>query len=242
MPQYSHKYANRALRLLLTILTLITTPAHVILAQSSYTPTPPYDFALVYHKLAGSTPAFKVIARNMPAYDEAEEREKSKILAKISQRLRRRFNNLEVHQKLLTIRTRIRMDVQRQPQKDKASLQLKLPSNSPLYFPMQPGKRNIAVLMQDFKRFRTIPLNPLQANYVESRAAPDEDIIMYLQLQAVDADAEKPLKLDSIKQWPLLTRIARMGLYTQDNETIWEYKAPWLTTEQGNAVRKLFRK
>jgi hypothetical protein len=134
------------------------------------------------------------------------------------------------------------MDVQRQPQKDRALLKLKLPANRPLYFPVQPGKRDIALIMKDFKRFREIPLKPLEANYIDSRASDSEDIIMYLVLQPLEADAKTPIRLDGIQQWPLLTRIARLGLYNENDETIWEYKAPWFTTKEAREVRDLYRK
>lgn len=227
----------------MAVITGLNVPATQAHAQlSTYEPSPAYEFAFAYHKLVGSTPAFETIAKNRQAYKDAGEREEPKVLKQITQRLRSRFQEMEARQELLTLRTKLQMKVKRQQQKDKDVLKLRLPENRPLYFPMQPGKRKIAVIMQDFKRFREIPIEPMEANYIESRATSEEDIIMYLQLQPVDADGTKPIRLDGVQQWPLLTRIARMGLYNREKETIWEYKAQWFTTEQGDDVRKLFRK
>ena len=211
-------------------------------AQKAYEPSPAYEFALTYHKLAGTRPDFQAIAKKSPDYKNAGEREEAKLLKQISQRLRTEFQEMETEKQLLTLRTKLHMEVKRPTDSDKAILNLKLPGNKPLYFPMQPGKRKIAIIMRDFTRFREIALEHFKANYIDSLASSSEDIIMYLQLKPVDADAKQPIKLDGIEQWPLLTRIGRFGLYTRDKETIWEYKASWLTTEAGDNIRKLYRK
>ena len=210
------------------------------LAQKSYNPSPKQDIILAYHKLAGKSPDFQAIAKEMDAYKDANDKEKK--LENSVDRLRTRFNDMDAGEDILTLRKKITLDAYRHSKKGKGAFIIRLPGEGPLHFSAKSSNKMYAILPDKFHRFRKNDLLPHEINAVFNRMPSNKQVTMYLQLQPEKAVSETPYILDGKKQWLLMARIARLGLYNDNDKTIWEYKAPWYSTEHGEEVRGLFRK
>ena len=230
---------NKSLFFLCLVLMLWTTciPA---LAQKSYDPSPKQDIILAYHKMAGKSPDFQAIAKEMQAYKDANDKEGK--LKNIVERLRTRFNDMNAGEDILTFRTKVKLDAYRYSKKNRGAFIIRLLGKEPLHFSAKSSDKMYAILPDKFHRLRKNDLWPREINAVLNRIPSNKKVTMYLQLQPKKAKIETSYILDGKEQWLLMARVARIGLYNNNDKTIWEYKAQWHSTKHGDEVRGLFRK
>ena len=209
-------------------------------AQKSYDSSPKHDIILAYHKMAGKSPDFQAIAKEMRAYKDANDKEDK--LKNIAGRLRTRFNDMDAGGDILTFSTKVKLDAYRHSKKGKGTFIIRLLGEEPLHFSAQSSDKMYAILPEKFHRFRKNHLWPREINAVLNRIPSNKKVKMYLQLQPKKAKIETPYILDGKKHWLLMARVARIGLYNDNDKTIWEYKAKWHSTKHGDEVRGLFRK
>ena len=76
--------------------------------------------------------------------------------------------------------------------------------------------------------FEEISLTQAEAADVGLYIPSNGSVTMLLELKARAVDIKKPVKLDGLRQYPLLTDIAYIGLINSKGEQVWA----WQTKEQ----------
>jgi hypothetical protein len=202
------------------------TPNLLILNPKSdlnITPSHGKDIAFAFTKLSGKIPDFKGILEQSPAFQTADQATKNKMILEDIPIFEMEFHNLDITTKPIIIRTNVTT---------KASVgtnnglivEFGNDTKTPVYFPYHWGGQNYAVLVHGIDTFKLLPMTMETASNT-SRKIKNNRAILILELKPHSADALRPMVLDGIAQYLLLTEIKRARLVNEYYEVLWEYKS-----------------
>ncbi len=190
------------------------------------------DVGLMFMKLGGIPPSFEDLAKASKAYKEKNPMAQAEFLASEKTRLETRFGAIDPRSDILVIRAGMNTLFDR---KDDGTgvLKLEYPKDSIFYFPYYYGGYPIALFINGIEAFEEISLDKAETADVSLRIPPNGTVTMLLELKARATDVKKPVKLDGVRQYPLLTDIAYIGLINSKGEQIWA----WQTKEQAQKTK-----
>ena len=151
----------------------------------------------------------------------------AEFLASEKIRLQTRFAGIDPRSDILVIRAGMNTIFDRK-EDGTATLKLGYPKNSIFYFPYYYGGYPIALFINGIEVFEEISLTQAEAADVGLYIPSNGSVTMLLELKARAVDIKKPVKLDGLRQYPLLTDIAYIGLINSKGEQVWA----WQTKEQ----------
>lgn len=190
------------------------------------------DVGLMFMKLGNIPPNFDELVKASKAYKEKNPMAQAEFLASEKTRLETRFGAIDPRTDILVVRAGMNSIFDRKDD-GTAALKLEYPKDSILYFPYYYGGYPIAMFINGIEAFEEIALDRAEAADVALRIPPTGSITMLLELKARAVDAKKPVKLDGVRQYPLLTDIAYIGLINSKGEQVWA----WQTKEQAQKTK-----
>lgn len=202
--------------------------------------TPKEEVALLFYKLLKTEPDFDTLAKESDWYKEAKKDDKPSILRKRSGQLQEKYYNDPLSGSIITL-TGI-VNVRSGKKYDQDGLFVDFLNNETPYFPFQFKEMSIALIPDGIENFMFIPMEKLDAKYVEHQTIDSHEAILFMEIRPWAANSDNIEMLDDHPFFLMLGSIARFVLYNKQREQIWYYKADWYTTSSENVLRRLYRK
>lgn len=196
-------------------------------ALISKLPSTSDDVGIAFLKMSNNFPDFSAIVKESDTYKKADPLSQADYLSKATNKLQNAFITFSPKKSDLIIRVKVNILFRKLPNGE-GTMVLKTFPDDPVYFPFTFSKYPIAMIIQDMELFREIHLDKADTDIVYSRLSLSGDATLLLQLYAVAADDRKPILLDNIPQYPLLTDIAYIGFLNAQAEQIWAWRNPKL--------------
>ncbi len=228
--------------LLLVVTLLFSYGAAVAGEHSSFysRATPKEEIAMTFYKLTGAEPDFEELAKISTQYERAKEEDKAEILRKRTEQLRQKYQNTPLQNTIITLTGLVKVRAGKKYNQD--GLFIDFSASERPYFPFEFKEMNIALVLDGIENFLFIPMEKLEAQYIEHQTEGTQDAILFLEIKPWAADAEHIETMDGYPYFLMLGSIARFVLYTEQEERMWYYKADWYTTPSDSLLRRLYRK
>lgn len=181
------------------------------------------DVGIAFLKTADNFPDFNKVVEESDSYKNLSPLAQQDYLAKTVNRLQNNFMAFQPKKTDLIIRVKVNMIFQKL-ENGESVLKLRTFPTDPIYFPFYFAKYPIAVIIKDMESFREMRLSKEDTDIVYSRLSLSGDATLLLQLYPIAANDTKPVILDNIPQFPLLTEIGYIGLLNARTEQIWAWK------------------
>ncbi len=187
-------------------------------------PTKPKDIAFTFYRLAGLKPDFAPLIQSTSAYQNADEATKAKMLTEDKAKMDQEFNSLNPKARAIVVRSAVQLKMNLGAP---AGMTLNFPEHTgPIYFAYQWAGENFAVIPNKIDSFVTIPLKMAEASAVSARLDSGGNATMVLELLPLSTDSNRPMRLDGLDQWLMMTNIVSISFYNQYLQTIWSWDAP----------------
>lgn len=182
------------------------------------------DVGVAFMKTAGNFPDFTKLVENSPEYRALDAPEQPAYLAQAVEKLQAKYLAFTPRQSDLIIRLKVNA-LFRRLENGMGTLKITIPgATGQTYFPYFFADTPIALLVDGFDAFQDITLSKEEADIVYATLALSGAATLILQLYPVAADDTKPLQLDNVAQYPLLSEIGYIGLVNKRAEQIWAWK------------------
>jgi len=188
-----------------------------------FPPTKAQEIYFLFSKLAGRNPDIENMIKSLPGYGAAgiaKRNEYSKLIAN----MQADYATLDPKAEIIVIRTGVDVHVEMGKFRGlRAELPNSLMQKSAIYFPYSWNGTDIAVIPDMLEPFMDVPLGQKEAMDAATRTMGNR-ATMVLELRPVKADGRKPMELDGMNQWLLMTRLVGVTYYNQNLKEIWSWK------------------
>ncbi len=225
-------FKNFALCTILAALTVCTP----VVAGAQQAERVPYDRALMaklpstndeigiaFLKMAGNFPEFTKVVAESATFKNMNTLAQQDYQAKMAGKLQSSYVAFSPTKSDIIIRLKVNA-LFKKFANGEGQLKIRTFKTDPVYFPFYFANYPIALIIKDMENFRDIRLSKEDTAIVYSRMALSGDVTMLLQLYAVAANDTKPMVLDNIPQYPLLTEIGYIGLLNSQAEQVWAWR------------------
>lgn len=134
------------------------------------------------------------------------------------------FASLDPKKTVLVARSAVTL----KPDLSGPSLKVSLADAPPgsLYFPYVWADQNYALIPDQFDVFLNIPMSMNEMSAASSKLGQGGSATMVVEMQAISADGAKPMMLDNVPQWLLMTKVVAVTFYNGYLETVWSWQSP----------------
>ncbi len=238
---------RRITMVIIAALTMLALCGHAHAQNLATTPaTPAEDVGFTFYKMAGATPDYKTILREDPAFKSASPQDQAKLEEQLALQMKLRFMNFNPENKLITIRSAVRMDASigtppglnitfgRRDDKKKGK-------NKPVFFPYAFGPQMVAVIANGIEKYEYIRMSPIEASHV-ARKISGNSATMVLQVLPTQVDSQQPFLVDGeMPLWLMMGEIAQIVFYNDNAEALWSYRADWMKTDDNYRLLQLYK-
>lgn len=181
------------------------------------------DIGIAFFKTSGNFPDFTKIVQDSDAFKKLNPLAQQDYETKVVAKMQTDYAAFSPKKSDIIIRAKVNVLFNKLPNGE-GTMKLVTFPNDPIYFPFYFAKYPIALIVKDMENFRDIHLNQEETDMVYRRLQLGGDATMLLQLYAVAANAQKPIMLDNIPQYPFLAEIGYIGLLNNRAEQIWAWR------------------
>lgn len=210
-----------------------------------------------FYKLINRDPPYEDWVRGTASYQSAKSNVQLSMMDEQRVRLRRGFESYTPHNDLISIKLPVKVKGSDNPSYAKdlemqaAGLSKMIEINfmgsdeSP-YFPFLIGKQWIGLIPQGLEQRSTHYLTPAQFSAFCGTSKKcekfEQNIDAYVVLRTVSADAEKPLVLNDIPLWLMMSDLGAIIFLRRDGGLLWEYAMPWYEGQRAGSLMTLYDK
>ncbi len=234
-------------KILLLTLSFVFLNANLAAAQLKLKPSTPEDIAVAFYKVGATIPDFDLWIKKYGPYNTAPWAMRGKIYKDEKIRLVEKYQSFTPKNNLIRIRTKFEIGfenfIETTPQGDVTHHILKtgfLDTADKQYFPYEFIGQNISVIPINIKEYASAIVSEKEYQLIHSKLNGVGKIKAYIELQAINADHEKPKLVDGIDQWALFSNIISIILIDDNSNIVWEKNAPWYVSPTTESLNELY--
>lgn len=186
------------------------------------------EVGIAFLKMANNFPDFKKIVEMSDAYKDLDPLAQKDFQTKMVSNIQNSYLAFSPGKSDLIIRLKANVLFQKLANGE-GVLKIRTFKEDPVYFPFYYGGYPIALIIKDMEMFKQITLSTEETDMVYNRLSLSGDVTLLLQIYPIAADDQKPIKLDDIEQYPMLSEIGYIGMINEQTEQIWA----WRNTKYG---------
>lgn len=231
----------RPLLLALAALLFASFPAH-----AQYKLADAEDVAIAFFKTGGQQPNYETLIRGLPDYRKVPPAKQDAFIAKQKQRLQTAYAKYNPQTDLLTIRTRVNVDLHAKQQDDKDktvlySMTLSFGKDDSLFFPYRMGDYHIAIIPKKMDSSFEQNLAPSQYELIKTSLGDvNGPAALYIQLKPSKAYLDEPYKIGGEDQWALVADVAGLVMMDGRGSRLWTYSADWYVSPMTQELRDIY--
>lgn len=223
--------------------------------KTPYSETEKIGFA--FYTLAKRHPPFESWIRVTDNYLLAKPSAKRGIMIAETERLSKAFGEYMLDDDLIFIRTNVRVKVPTTTEREaydkmgvRKPVQILMDDVHENYFPVKIGEMWIAVVASQLEDFLFLSLTPEEYERLTKRLSLDargtaRHATLELRLRPVKVDLSRPMPLDGLEAWLMLSEIASISLWRKANgdkdaEVLWEQNMSWYKTREQKELLDLY--
>lgn len=181
------------------------------------------EVGIAFLKTANNFPDFSKIVEMSDDYKELDPLAQKDFLTKKVSQIQNSYLAFAPQKSDLIIRLKANVLFQRLANGE-SILKLRTFKEDPVYFPFYFGGYPIALIIKDMDMFRNITLSKEETDIVYSRLSLSGDVTLLLQIYPIAANDEKPMMLDNIEQYPMLSEIGYIGMLNDKSDQVWAWR------------------
>lgn len=204
------------------------------------------DVAIAFFKTGGQPPNYLTLIRGLPKYRDTPVAKQDEFIANQTQRLQQAYARYNPETDLLTIRTRVQVElhaVQLEDEKKtvKYSMTLSFGKDDALFFPYSLGDYHIAVLPKKMDSRFDQNLEPSQYDLIKSIQDGEKGLAqLYIQLKPSKAYMDAPVSIGGKEQWVLAADVAGLVMTDSRGSTLWSYSPDWYVSPMTKELRDIY--
>lgn len=223
--------------------------------KTPYSETEKIGFA--FYTLANRNPPFESWIRTTDKYLLAKPSARRSILTSETERLSKAFGEYMLDDDPIFIRTNVRIKVPIGAEREAYEkmgvdkpVQILMEEIHENYFPIQLGDMWIAVVANQLEDYLFLSLNAEEYEHLTKRLSLDmrgtgRNAVMELRLRPVRVDLNRPMPLDGLDAWLMLSEIASISLWRRangdiDKELLWEKNMSWYKPREQKELLDLY--
>jgi hypothetical protein len=203
--------------------------------------------AFAFYKGAGATPNFKRWVENTEPYISTPMARRKKVMERELSKLRREFNDFDIQQDLITVRTTVDARIWLPPSDSKEQTGMfiydyvKSKGDEEKLFAFQYGEDHFAVVVEDLAKMQEMEFPLRQTEFFKHELyGSNGRLTAILQLRPKISDIEEPYNIDAdAPHWLLVSEIASMTFWTPKGVLVHQYTAPWYYSPTNKVIEDL---
>lgn len=186
------------------------------------------EVGVAFLKMSNNSPDFNKIIGMSDDYKKLDPLAQKDFQAKKADQIQNAYLAFTPQKSDLIIRMKANVLFQKLANGE-STLKLRTFKEDLIYFPFYFGGYPIALIIKDMDIFKNITLTKEETDIVYSRLSLSGDMTLLVQVYPIAANDKKPMLLDNIKQYPMLSEIGYIGMLNDQSDQIWA----WRNTKYG---------
>lgn len=205
-------------------------------ATTKQSPTSSLYVALLFNKMAGTSPDFTKWAKNSDVYKRASDFEKQQIASQM-------ISDLQSHFQLMRAQEPIYVDfeVQLMPYSTAHGGYFVDTFKDDTFFAFNYQDEHYALIPNKLMQYQLIKVSEEDAKIVD-KYAPRGKVLLSMTFQPTGVDASAPLPLDTHDYWLMSGDLTDIKIYAaHDHRLLWENRAGITENETSRKILQLYR-
>lgn len=213
-------------------------------ASAQYRVSSDEDVAIAFFKTANAPPNFEKLATASKAYRMTPVARQNDFAAKEKIRLQNAYNNFDVRNNLLTLQTRVDVELHHEmvdEKTEKFTMTLSFGKDDALFFPYKFGDYNIAIVPR--KMDSSFEQNLTRQQYAliqESLGGKDGYAKLFIQIKPQKSYIDEPVKMGGLDQWAMVADVAGLVMMDKNGTRLWTYGADWYISPVTEELRDMY--
>ncbi len=206
------------------------------------------DVAIAFFKTGDITPNIQNWIELNEPYKSTPWAKRGLVMEAEQKRLQAKLRDFDISTKDLRLRTVAKINLETKQDVNDMGEGIKkyfmnisfLNSPDAFYFPYFYSNENYALMPFGLQQMLREEISIEEYKFFDDLTNPNSKYAFILNLRAREAMTQHPIALDGTEQWVLKTNIASAELWSDKNNLIWEYTAPWYTSPQLKELQDIY--
>ncbi len=206
------------------------------------------DIAIAFFKAGNITPNIKSWIELNEPYKSTPWARRGLVMETETKRLQSKLREYDISKKDLRLRTFAKINLETKQMENERGVIIEkhylnidfLNNPDAFYFPYSYSNENYALMPFGLQEMMREEISKEEYEFYNDITNPNSKYSFILNLRAREAMTEHPIELDHNQLWVLKTNIASAELWSDKNNLIWEYTAPWYTSPQLKELQDIY--